>query len=292
MTASVPRLNVASVLAQLSRASAGVQQSAQFAAELARLLMDATGAHGVRLRLDGAESGQMLAELGRGLALCDERLIEQARTAGGRASSGLHDALIAGGLMLDVVGGDAGAIGELLPLLPLLGLAFEGVQARETRRGAGREQETVMRLVRRMGGSLDLGQLLTATAETAAGALGFERAFVGLLRAEPGEQAAHQTGDVFTHGFDEHFSGGVGVGPESFERLFTRGEAIVYQRAQDSGSPMGAGLAELNPETAVIAPLAARGRPLGLLYSGHPPRRAADRKRPVAGAGRWPSRPA
>ncbi|WP_425147450.1 GAF domain-containing protein [Deinococcus sp.] len=267
MTASVPRLNVASVLAQLSRASAGVQQSAQFAAELARLLMDATGAHGVRLRLDGAESGQMLAELGRGLALCDERLIEQARTAGGRASSGLHDALSAPPLILDVVGGDPATLAELEALTPLLGLAFEGVQARELRRGAGREQETVTRLVRRMGGSLDLPQLLTATAETAAQALGFERAFVGLLSGGTGSGAGRQTSDVFTYGFDEDFGGGVGVGPASFERLFVQGQAIVYERGRDGDGKMGAGLVELDPETAVIAPLAARGRPLGVLYA-------------------------
>ena len=272
MTASVPRLGVSELLLHLSRAAAqgAPARSAEFVAELAQLLMNVTGAHGLRLRLDG-EPITTLTELGRGLALCDDALIELAREQGGRCTRGLHDALSAGPLILDVVGGDPAALDELLPLTSLLGLAFEGVQARELRRGAGREQETVTRLVRRMGGSLDLPQLLTATAETAAQALGFERAFVGLLSTSPtgsqGGSVGRQTGDVFTYGFDEHFSGGVGVGPASFERLFVQNEIIVFERGRDGAGRMGAGLAELNPETAVIAPLVARGRPLGVLYS-------------------------
>ena len=219
----------------------------------------------------GAQGATPLAECGRGLALCDAELGRQAALAGGHVRRGMHDALILGPLLLDVVGGnwvdgDGTILHSLLALAPLLGLAFEGVQARESRRGAGREQESMSRLFRRMGGSLDLPQLLRATAETAAQALGFERAFVGLLdSAFQGEQA--RTGEVFTYGFSDGFSGGVGIGPASFGQMFGRSEAIVYQRASDHGGRMGAGLAELNPETAVIAPLSVRGRPIGVLYA-------------------------
>lgn len=261
-------------------------QSVQaFASLLAQGVLDQTHAHGVRVCLMGGEAQQTpppptpLAELGRGLALCDPDLGMHAAHAGGHARRGMHHALLLGPLLLDVVGGDwsgsdsavsdSPALEALLALAPILGLAFEGVQAREARRGTGREQETMTRLVRRMGGSLDLPQLLQATAETAAQALGFERAFVGLLdSAFQGEQA--RTGEVFTHGFGEGFSGGVGIGPSSFERMFVRGEAIVYERASDPGGKMSAGLAELNPETAVIAPLSVRGRPLGVLYADTP----------------------
>ncbi|MGI8748491.1 MAG: GAF domain-containing protein, partial [Deinococcus sp.] len=263
---------------------AEAQTASAFAGLLAGALLEEGRAHGVRVCLLGAAPEAVpepLCELGRGLTLCDPALGRLAAGQGGRAAQGMHQALLAGPLLLDVLGGDSLALDSLEPLCPLLGLAFEGVQAREARRGSGREQETLTRLLRRMGGSLDLPSLLTATAETAAQALGFERAFVGLLSApqpadgQPGDGQAGRSGDglgertadVFTHGFAAEFVGGVGVGPESYERLFRRGEAIVYQRARDHDSPMGAGLAELAPETAVIAPLMARGRPLGVLYS-------------------------
>ncbi len=249
---------------------AETQTARSFAALLVGGVLHLARAHGVRVcLLEGEGALSPLAETGRGLALCDEAIGRQAARQGGRASAGMHEALLLGPLLLDVVGGDSDALGGLAALAPLLGLAFEGVQAREARRGTGREQETMTRLVRRMGGSLDLPQLLTATAETAAQTLGFERAFVGLLDSghAPGQA---RTGEVFTHGFAEDFGGGVGIGPASFERLFVKGEAIVYERGRDQDGRMGAGLAELGPETAVIAPLSVRGRPLGVLYADTP----------------------
>ncbi|MGY2892182.1 GAF domain-containing protein [Deinococcus sp. UYEF24] len=256
------------------------QSAGEFAALLAGGVLNLSRAHGVRVCLLAAEGEPTaLAETGRGLALCDSALGGRAQQEGGRASSGMHEALLIGPLLLDAVGADPAALNGLEALAPLLGLAFEGVQAREARRGTGREQETMTRLVRRMGGSLELPQLLSATAETAAQALGFERAFVGLLDGgfldgglldtahEVSPPRSARTGEVFTHGFEDSFSGGVGIGPASFERLFGKGEAIVYERGNDSGGRMGAGLAELDPETAVIAPLSVRGRPLGVLYA-------------------------
>ncbi|WP_407539247.1 GAF domain-containing protein [Deinococcus radiomollis] len=255
-----------SLLAPLAR----TQSAQEFAALLAGGVLNLSRAHGVRVCLLAAEAEPTaLAETGRGLALCDSALGGRARQEGGRASSGMHEALLIGPLLLDAVGADPSALNGLEALAPLLGLAFEGVQAREARRGTGREQETMTRLVRRMGGSLELPQLLSATAETAAQALGFDRAFVGLLDTahEVSPPRSARTGEVFTHGFEDSFSGGVGIGPASFERLFGKGEAIVYERGNDVGGRMGAGLAELDPETAVIAPLSVRGRPLGVLYA-------------------------
>ncbi|GGJ63099.1 GAF domain-containing sensor histidine kinase [Deinococcus aquiradiocola] len=262
----------ASPWAPLLAGLADAQTVPAFAALLAEQVMLVTDAHGVRVCLlprpaPDAAPLTPLAECGRGLALCDAQLAQEVMGGVPRATRGMHGALRAGPLLLDVVGGRSGPLDDLQDLAPLLGLAFEGVQAREVRRGSGREQETVTRLVRRMGGSLDLAQLLSATAETAAQALGLDRAFVGLLNPDPATGSpGTRTGEVFTHGFDDDFSGGVGIGPASYERLFGRGEAIVYEHARDQGSRMAAGLAELNPETAIIAPLKVRGRPLGVLY--------------------------
>ncbi|MFC4639844.1 GAF domain-containing protein [Deinococcus hohokamensis] len=238
--------------------------TAQFAEALAAYACRVAGAHGVRVWV--TQDGQ-LAEVacdGRGLALSDGTLAARTLASGTPLDEGMLATLPFGCGVLEFVGAAPEALSALHQLAPVLGLALEGVQAREARQGRGRVAESVEQLVRRLGGSLDLGEVLTATAESAALALGFGRAFVGLF-SEFTERGA-RTGEVFTYGLDAAFTGGIGVGPVSFERLMRRGEVIVYDRARDANSPLAGGLAELNPEMAVIAPLSARGRPLGVLY--------------------------
>lgn len=236
----------------------------QFGEVLAAYACRLTGAHGVRVwvTVDGKLSEVACA--GRGMGLSDGSLAARALAGGSLLEEGMLCALPFGCGVLEFVGADPVQVAELLNFTSLLGLALEGVQAREARRGHGRIAETVEGLVRRLGGSLDLPQVLTVTAQSAAFALGFDRAFVALF-SEFGETGA-RTGELFTYGFDEAFTGGIGVGPVSFETLVRRGEAIRFERSRDAASPLAAGLVELNPETAVIAPLSARGRPLGLLY--------------------------
>lgn len=236
----------------------------QFGAALAHLACQSTQAHGVQVWLAAAGQLGILAEDGRGFALSDGSLAARALAGGSLLQEGMLCALPFGCGVIEFVGADPERIQDLAALAPLLGLALEGVQAREARRGSGRIAETVEALVRRLGGSLDLAEVLTKTAESAALALGFERAFVGLF-SEFGDTGA-RTGEVFTFGFDETFTGGIGVGPVSFEKLVRRGEAIRFERTRDNDSPLASGLAELHPEAAVIAPLRARGRALGLLY--------------------------
>ncbi|ACO45473.1 GAF domain-containing protein [Deinococcus deserti] len=236
----------------------------QFGEALAAFACKVAQAHGVRVWV--MQDGRLneVACDGRGMALSDGTLAAQAMAAGARLDEGMLSAVPFGCGVLEFVGADHEEVGALSQMAPLLGLALEGVQAREARQGRGRVAESVEQLVRRLGGSLDLGEVLTATAESAALALGFGRAFVGLF-SEFTERGA-RTGEVFTYGLDASFTGGIGVGPVSFERLMQRGEVIVYDRARDANSPLAGGLAELNPAMAVIAPLSARGRPLGVLY--------------------------
>ena len=235
-----------------------------FGALLAAYACERTGAHGVRVWSASAGALHEVACEGRGLALSDGTLAQRALTGGTRLQEGMLAALPFGCGVLELVGASEDGQQHLLGLAPLLGLALEGVQAREARRGRGRIAETVENLVRRLGGSLDLGVVLRGTAETAARALGFSRAFVGLF-SEYTENRA-RTGEVFTFGFDGPFTGGIGVGPVTFETLVRRGEAIRFERARDEHTPLARSLSELGPEAAVIAPLSARGRPLGLLY--------------------------
>ncbi|MFB9992213.1 GAF domain-containing protein [Deinococcus oregonensis] len=236
-----------------------------YGAALADYACRTVRAHGVRVWAVSGGSLIPVAEEGRGLALSDGTLAARALAGGGEIlEEGMLACLPFGTGVLEFVGADPAGVGSLLGLVPLLALALEGVQAREARRGRGRVAETVEGLVRSLGGSLDLPEVLTITARSAALALGFGRAFVGLF-SEFGEAGA-RTGEIFTHGFEGEFSGGIGVGPVSFERLVQRGEAIRFERGRDSGTPLAAGLAELDPVAAVIAPLTARGRPLGLLY--------------------------
>ncbi|GAA4005680.1 GAF domain-containing protein [Deinococcus rubellus] len=261
-------------LASLSQA----QHASEFLHRLTLIASERCRAHGAQARLGEALS--VLCAHGRGLGLSDGSLARQALTTGQPQRSGMICALplrcgspadgSLTGAVLEIIGGEAAALAEIEVALPLLTLAFEGALAREARRGRGRVTETLAQLNVRIGGSLDLAEVLTATAQSAAHALGFERALVGLFG--PSGEAGRPTGtalasEVFTHGFAAPFSGDVGVGPESFARLMERGEVIVYDHERDQGTPLSAGLAEFSPMLALIAPLKARGRPLGILYA-------------------------
>ena len=235
-----------------------------FGTLLAAYACEQTGAHGARVWAAAAGELHEVACEGRGLTLSDGSLARQALAGGSVQTAGMLSALPFGCGVLELVGASEEGQGRLLGLAPLLALALEGVQAREARRGRGRIAETVESLVRRLAGSLDLGVVLRGTAETAAHALGFSRAFVGLF-SEYGEGRA-RTGEVFTFGFEGPFTGGIVVGPITFEKLVRRGETIRFERARDEHTPLARSLSELRPEAAVIAPLSARGRPLGLLY--------------------------
>ena len=247
------------------------QHASEFLALLTGQVTEWCRAHGAQARL--GEALGVVSCSGRGLGLSDGDLARLALVTGITQRSGMLCALplLGGpGAVLEVVGGLESALTELEAALPLLGLAFEGVLAREARRGRGRVTETLAQLSTRLGGSLDLGEVLTATAQMAAHSLGFERALVGLFSEGSGPGLPNQpllTKEVFTHGFDESFSGDVGVGPESFARLMERGEVIVYEHERDQGTPLSRGLSEFSPMLALIAPLKARGQPLGILYA-------------------------
>ncbi len=261
---SVPGPEGAFVLPPFPPGLSAATSLGQFGEVLAGYACRLAHAHGVRVWIvvDGAPVA--VAEDGRGLGLGDPALVQDALTLGVLQEAGMLCALPFGCGVLEFVGAAPGGVRALLCAAPLLALAVEGVQAREARRGHGRIAETVEGLMRRLGGSLNLAEVLTVTAQSAALALGFHRAFVALF-SELREGGA-RTGEVFTHGFAEPFSGGIGVGPVTFETLVRRGEAIRFERGRDAGTPLARGLAELNPGAAVIAPLSARGQALGLLY--------------------------
>ncbi len=253
------------VLATWTRELAACATGTAFGACLCQRALDLGRAHAARLRLFGEGGARVLAEAGRGLALLEGNGLAGRALAGGEPLfEGAVCVLPLGGAVLELFGADEEALDGLTEWLPVLGLALEGVLAREARRGRGRTAEVVENLVRRLGGSLDLGEVLTATAESAARALGFERAFVGLYREVSGTTA--QTGEVFAYGFASASLAGIQIGPHSFARLVGRGEPILFDRSRDHASPLAAGLADLAPERCLIVPLAARGRPLGVLY--------------------------
>ncbi|WP_420595718.1 GAF domain-containing protein [Deinococcus sp.] len=257
-------------LAQLSRA----QHASEFLHSLTMLAAELCRAHGAQARA-GEALGVVCCQW-RGLGLSDGALAREALASGEVQRGGMICALPLGagpGAVLEVVGGDEAVLAELETAWPLVCLAYEGALSREARRGRGRVTETLAQLNTRLGGSLELAEVLTATAQMAAHALGFERALVGLFTDLDSDTAGgSRARQVFTHGFDTSFSGGrfsgdVGVGPESFARLMERGEVIVYDHERDQGSPLSKGLAEFSPMLALIAPLKARGRPLGILYA-------------------------
>lgn len=206
-----------------------------------------------------ASNWQLLHELGHGMTLTSQSFDPQAQQ-----THPLISHLVFGKGALECVGACASALERWQELRPLLELALEGVQARELSQGAGRTAETVEALVRRLGGSLDLADVLSKTAQSVALALGFERAIVTLFN-EVGEDVAHSS-QSYAYGFVDGFSEGIQVGPMTLEKLVSRGEAIGFERGRDAGSPLAQALAELNPQVAVLAPLTARRQTLGLLY--------------------------
>ena len=252
-------------LAQLSRA----QHASEFLHSLTVLAAELCRAHGAQARA-GEALGVVCCQ-GRGLGLSDGALAREALESGEVRRGGMLCALpltAGAGAVLEVLGGDEAVLAELEIVWPLVCLAYEGALSREARRGRGRVTETLAQLNTRLGGSLELAEVLTATAQMAAHALGFERALVGLFTDLDSDTAGgSRARQVFTHGFDTSFSGDVGVGPESFARLMERGEVIVYDHERDQGTPLAKGLAEFSPMLALIAPLKARGRPLGILYA-------------------------
>ncbi len=240
----------------------------EFLALLAEWVLHTCGAHGVQVWRPAEDEAELrlCVQLGRGLTLSDAQLVRAALSTGEAQYAGMLAALPLSYLaVLEVVGPHTGAVAALTDQLPLWGLALEGVQAREAQQGRGRVTETLAQLSARIGGSLNLPEVLTATAHSAALALGFERALVGLFD-QLGEQDGH-TQATYTYGFADDFQGEIGVGPESFARLMQRGEVIAYHHERDAHTPMAVGLGEFAPQVALIAPLKARGRPLGILYA-------------------------
>ncbi len=146
---------------------------AQFAAALGSYACDLTRAHGVRVWVIQEARPVAIAQEGRGLGLSDGSLVASALASGAVLEEGMLSALPFGCGVLEFVGADPQAVNTLAGASALLGLALEGVQAREARRGYGRIAETIASLGQRLKGSLNLPEVLTITAQSVALSLGF-----------------------------------------------------------------------------------------------------------------------
>lgn len=250
-----------------------------FAHALASWACEWAGAHGVAVWVQENGTLERRAESGFGLSLAGGELLRQAGErlrAGETVVEGLLCALPFGFApyalgVLEVVGSRPELCQEWPTLSGTLGLALEATRSRERQAGRGRAAAAVDALVRRTHGSLDHEEILAATAEVAAQALGFRRAFAGLLAAPPASQTSSKVyrplQEIWSVGFGTEAPREIGVGPVSYAALMERGEVMIYHAAQDADTPLGRGLASLSPTTALMAPLRVRGEPLGLLYA-------------------------
>lgn len=259
--------------------------AAAFAQALADWACEWAEAHGAAVWVQTGGTLKRRAESGAGLSLA-------AHLSGQQAAPELHSlhtrephqegllCLLPFGLppyaagVLEVVGGRTALCKEWPLVAGTLGLALEATLSRERQAGRGRVAAAVDALVRRTHGSLDHAEILTATAQIAAEALGFRRAFAGLLGARIADQPHNHSADHYTPlqeiwsvGFGEEAPREISVGPVSYAALMERGEVMTYRAAQDSDTPLGRGLATLAPTVALMAPLRVRGEPLGLLYA-------------------------
>ncbi|WP_261663685.1 GAF domain-containing protein [Deinococcus sp. Marseille-Q6407] len=253
--------------------------TAAFAAALAEWACGWAGAHGVAVWVQTGGGLERLAESGHGLTLATGELVRRSPQP---CEEGLLCALPFGVVphafgTLEVVAGRPGLAQEWPALAGTLGLALEATRSRELQAGRGRVAAAIDQLVRRTHGSLDHEQILTAVVEVAAQALGFQRAFAGLLAGRPGERGYAPLQEIWSTGFGNRPPGEIGVGPVTYAALLERGEVISYRAAQDAETPLGRSLASLAPQTALLAPLRVRGEPLGLLYAD------SDRDAPAPG---------
>jgi two-component system, NarL family, sensor histidine kinase UhpB len=165
--------------------------------------------------------------------------------------------------------------------LPLAALALEASRLNGERSRREREARSLADLARRIGGTLELDEILDETLRFAVRSLGLER---GILTLYDDVRESTAIGrHLFTVGFGERLNLPAGqepsltISPESFERLIKRNQPIVANDVRASSRSYAAGPRELGAEAFLMVPLAARAaasqktpgaghKPLGVLY--------------------------
>lgn len=161
-------------------------------------------------------------------------------------------------------------------------LALEGARLSADRGRREREARALAELSRRIGGTLDLSRILEQTLEFVVKSVGLERGMLALYDdVRESTAVARQT---FTWNFSrvafdalepekpgqdnsEPRGPSLTLRPESFERLVKRNQPIVLNDVQHSQRPQAESPREMGAEAFLMVPLAARGRPLGMLYA-------------------------
>ena len=158
-------------------------------------------------------------------------------------------------------------------------LALEGARLNAERGRREREARALAELSRRIGGTLDLTRILEQTLEFVVKSVGLERGMLALYDdVRESTAVARQT---FTFNFErvdfdtfepdplheDQRGPSLTLRPESFERLVKRNQPIVLNDVQHSQRPQAESPREMGAEAFLMVPLAARGRPLGMLYA-------------------------
>ncbi|GEM47515.1 GAF domain-containing protein [Deinococcus cellulosilyticus] len=166
---------------------------------------------------------------------------------------------------LELIGANAIRTPDLIELRPVMGVLLEGILSREESASQTRETQAIAELTRRLGGSLDLSEVLRVIVEVAPRGLGMERAFLGLYQAL-GESSA-ETGRIFSYGFEGFFGDEetISLSPDTFKSLVVRSEPIVLP-AESGHDELRQRLHRFGMQSCIILPLQARGKHLGVLY--------------------------
>jgi PAS domain S-box-containing protein len=157
-------------------------------------------------------------------------------------------------------------------------LALEGARLNAERGRRERESRALAELSRRIGGTLELAQILEQTLGFVIKSIGLERGMLALY--DDVRESTAVARKTFTHGFSGTEFGGsapdgaltawgpsLNLRPESFERLIKRHQPIVLNDVQHSNRPQAESPRKLGAEAFLMVPLSARGRPLGVLYA-------------------------
>ncbi len=182
--------------------------------------------------------------------------------------------------VVELLGCTEAAASRLLIYASPAALALEGARLNAERGRREREARALAELSRRIGGTLDLTRILEQTLEFVVKSVGLERGMLALYDdVRESTAVARQT---FTFNFekvafdalepdsgqqDQQRGPSLTLRPESFERLVKRNQPIVLNDVQHSPRPQAESPREMGAEAFLMVPLAARGRPLGMLYA-------------------------
>lgn len=167
--------------------------------------------------------------------------------------------------VVELIGINQYGLDDLEELFIWAGLALEATFLREYGAQRSQEAQAVADLMRGLGGSLDLPQILAITAKFSVERLGLDRAFIGLYPKHPTHLHAHILDQVCTYGFSDQLQTHIAQGLPYLQQQLTP-EPVLFHGKQLQHLPEIIRELNLGGLSGIMVPILARGQTLGVLY--------------------------